>query len=137
MNRRSRLVGCPAGSVRRGVKAYVFVKVGTRAYKAAHIVFALAHGRWPALHIDHINGDSLDDSPTNLREATVTQNAWNHKGRKKATSLPMGIRANPSGMFAARIQVNHKNIALGTFRTVTEAHEAYRAARAQHFGVFA
>ncbi len=118
-------------------KVYWKVSIGGRKYSRSRLVFCFIHGRWPTDQIDHIDGDSLNDSPSNLREATVTQNAWNHHKRAKKSLLPMGVKALPSGRFQARIAVNKKSLSLGVFATEEEASAVYRAARSEHFGAFA
>lgn len=126
--------GCPRES--RG-KRYWHIKVERRAYRRAQIVLAVMTGLWPAECVDHINGDSLDDRGANLRHATVQQNAWNHKTRRKVEATPMGVRAVPSGHYEARITVDKRQRSLGLFNTMNEASVAYQQARKQHFNVFA
>jgi hypothetical protein len=131
------VAGCPT-SLRSTGKSYWTIQLNGRHWKRSHFVFALTHGRWPACMVDHINGNSLDDRPANLREATWTQNAWNHKRRAKRLSLPMGVKGPlASGHFQARISVNKKAIALGCFASAAEAAAAYQQARQQYFGEWA
>jgi hypothetical protein len=73
-------------------KKYWVIRWNGKSYKRGHIIFFLGHDRWPSPCLDHINGDSLDDRPENLREATFTENAWNHRKRAKRSALPMGVR---------------------------------------------
>ncbi len=118
-------------------KVYWCVQIDGRKIRRSRIVFCMMRGYWPIDQIDHINGNSLDDRPNNLREATATQNAWNHKTRAKRSLLPMGVRQDVRGKYVARIRVNHRAITLGTFLDVAQAEAAYRVARAQYFGEFA
>lgn len=118
-------------------KFYWHIKIDGTPIKRANIIFLFAYGRWPEPMVDHINGDSLDDRISNLREVTATQNAWNHKGRKKKTGLPMGVRELPSGRFQARIACNHKKIQIGTFSTLEQAVSAYQQKRKEMFGDYA
>jgi len=98
----------------------------------------MVHGKWPSDCIDHINGNSLDDRPENLRNATITQNAWNHFKRAKKQNLPMGVRINASsGKYAARIAYNKKLITIGTFKTAEEAHNAYINYKKELYGEYA
>jgi hypothetical protein len=134
------LNGKEAGSPRKSShtgKFYWHVKVDTQPLKRSHLVFLFAHGRWPGLQIDHINGESLDDRIENLREATVTQNAWNHKSRRKSSSTPMGVRVTREGKYQARIAVNKKQIAIGTFDTPDLASQAYQQKRKEFFNEYA
>lgn len=87
-------------------------------------------------HVDHINGDPLDNRRENLRPASASQNIANGKMRKNNTSGFKGVNRNGSG-WSAKIKVNRKAIYLGTFRTPEEAGAAYEAAAKKHFGEFA
>lgn len=133
------LIGQSAGALTpsRHGKSYWNVQINGRKVKRSRIVFCLTTGRWPTDQIDHIDGNSLNDNPCNLREATATQNAWNHKGRRKASPLPMGVRQAKSGRFVARIAVNKRKLTIGSFDTIEAAQSAYRLARAVNFGEFA
>lgn len=134
------LVGKDAGSARhcaRNGKSYWYVKVDSLALKRSHLVVLFATGRWPELQVDHINGDSLDDRRINLREATPTQNAWNHKTRRKASGTPMGVRRMASGKFQARIGFNKCQIVIGTFESPSLASIAYQQKRKELFRDYA
>ena len=133
------LVGKEAGHVRRGRrnKNYWVVRISGISYLRSHLIMALATGRWPDDEVDHKNGNSLDDSITNLRHATRQQNSQNIKTRKRLSSLPMGIRLMPSGRYQARITIDKRQTYLGTFASVDDAKEMYQRARRQYFGDFA
>ena len=128
-----------AGTLRPSAngKIYCSIHVDKRAIKRGRLIFFIVNGFWPRPCVDHINGDSTDDRPTNLRQATVTQNSWNHKKRAKLSNLPMGVRSVKSGRFQARIAVNNKMIHLGTFETPGEASDFYQAKRKEFYGEFA
>lgn len=133
------LMGEEAGTPteNRGGKAYHNIQIDGVKYKRSRLAFLYMEGRWPSDMIDHINGDSLDDRWLNLRDATATQNAWNHKGRSKDSDLPMGVRLNKSGRYSARICVRGEQIQIGTFNTIAEAETAYRQARRKYYGEYA
>ena len=119
-------------------KQYWHVKIDGRTYKRGRLIFFLAHGRFPSPCLDHINGNSLDDRLANIREATITQNAWNHKRRAKRSLLPMGVRLiSASGRYQARIAFNKSMIHLGAYDTPAEAAFAYQAKRRELYGHFA
>lgn len=132
-------LGLEAGSPRkgRGGKFYWVIKINGRAMRRGRIVFAITQGRWPSPCVDHADGNSLNDRPSNLREATRQQNNWNIKARKKKSSLPMGVAKNRCGRFAAQIGFCGRRMTIGTFSTEQEASEAYRAKRKELFGEFA
>jgi hypothetical protein len=87
--------GCSQKS--RGNKNYWVIKLNGKKYKRGHLVYFLIHGEWPKPCLDHINGNSLDDRPENLRKATITENNWNQKTRKRTINLPIGVRVTLRG----------------------------------------
>lgn len=118
-------------------KRYHAIKIDGLYHKRSRLAFLYMTGRHPQHQIDHISGDSLDDRWCNLREATTTENAWNHRGRKREHSdLPMGVCYSNSQTFRARISVNKKHLYLGTFKTPEEAHSVYLKAREKYYGRF-
>lgn len=127
--------GCPH-TTHTG-KSYWHVKIGGKAIKRSHIIFRVVFGYWPKPCVDHKDGDSLNDCPSNLRQATVLQNNWNHQKRKRSVKLPMGVRALPSGKFQARVGYLGSQIALGAFDTAEEAQNAHRQKREALYGQFA
>lgn len=135
-----RMAGKEAGSMqkRKNGKTYCAISLNGKKMKRGRIVFYMTHGFWPSPCIDHINGDSTDDRPINLRQATIEQNAWNHKSRAKQSSLPMGVRLiKSSGNYEARIIFKKKAYHLGAFKTPDEASLVYLAKRKELFGEFA
>jgi hypothetical protein len=134
-----RLIGQEAGCAceNGSGKFYWHIKINGKAYKRGHLVFLLKNKRMPKPLLDHVDGNSLNDKASNLREATVLQNAWNHKRRKRRINLPMGVRKNPSGTFAARIAVRGELKTIGTFPTPEKASDAYQSARRRYYGEFA
>lgn len=133
-----RMKGEAAGSPRpsQSGKRYFHIKMCRRQIKRGWLIFLWVNGRWPAECLDHINGNSEDDRIQNLREATVAQNAQNHKGRTKRTSLPMGVR-ELNARFQARITLNKKVFHLGSFATPEEAQRVYLDKRKELFGEYA
>lgn len=122
----------------RNNKIYWVVSINGRKYRRGRLIFCILHDRFPEPCLDHINGNSLDDRPCNLREATITENAWNHKTRRRRIPLPMGVRLIPhSGRFEARISHHGKQFHLGAFDTPEEAAAVYQLKRKVLYGDFA
>jgi HNH endonuclease len=85
---------------------------------------------------DHIDGNGLDNRRSNLRLATNQENRWNSRLYSNNTSGAKGVEKRGS-KFRASITLNGKKVNLGTFETIQEAHEAYKAAAKSNYGEFA
>jgi hypothetical protein len=118
-------------------KPYWNIKINNKRYKRGRLMFLYVYGEFPNPCVDHINGDSLDDRIKNLREATVMENAWNHKKRKRRIDLPMGVRNMANGKFQARISYKGKQLHLGVFDTPNKAKAIYETKRKELYGKFA
>ena len=88
--------------------------------------------------VDHINGDGLDNRRINLRICSQRENARNRgvDPRNKFGLKGVSFRSD-SGKWRARITVNRRGIALGTFDSKSAAAAAYDSAARLHFGEFA
>lgn len=120
-----KLYGKNAGTIRDG---YLVIKINGSAFRAHRIALFLMTGEQPAM-IDHINGNKSDNRFSNLRACNNMQNTQNHLKKINKSGLPAGVRNNPSGRYSARITVNKKVRAIGTFDTIEEAENAYLDAR--------
>lgn len=132
------LLGKEAGNARKNRHGgfYWVIKLSGIPYKRAQIILMVKTGKWPAQMVDHENGDSLDDRALNLRHATGTQNAWNHRTRAKKSPLPMGVREVKSGRFEARIACEKKSFTIGLFDTPQAASAAYINKRKELFNEY-
>jgi AP2 domain len=86
---------------------------------------------------DHISGDTLDNRRSNLRIATLQQNARNRRKPSHNTSGFKGVNWHAgTGKWAATIKLHGKKQHLGLFATKTDAYAAYCETAQQHFGEF-
>lgn len=87
---------------------------------------------------DHINGNRLDNRRSNLRYATIDQNAQNRFAQqgKLGGVRYKGVYAHQNSKtgFSVRIRVDGKTLYLGSFKDQEVAARVYDAAALQHFG---
>jgi hypothetical protein len=82
-------------------------------------------GAKPGQIVDHINQNKLDNQKHNLRFVTKAQNAMNSKSFITNTSGVKGVYYEKrDSTWTAHIQINHKSVRLGTFKTREEAADA-------------
>lgn len=87
---------------------------------------------------DHIDGDGLNNSRSNLRLSTHSQNCCNRRRRRGVKTPFKGVgRQAGQKNWTARICVNYRKIYLGQFPTAEEAARAYDRAALEHHGEFA
>jgi len=123
---KSAKVGDVAGSVnnRTGRAPRRILSLNDNRIYASRAAYMMMAGGIPdkAL-IDHIDGNTLNDSFANLRLASGVQNTWNRIG---LGSMPKGVSKDARGRFKARITgPESRKINLGTWETEAEAHAAY------------
>jgi hypothetical protein len=128
-----RPIGSMAGQIRNG---YIKINIGGKRYSAHRLAWLLVYGEWPAMHIDHINGNRSDNRIANLRQVTCRQNLWNLKRPKTNTSGFKGV-INEKGRWRARIRYFGKLISLGFYDEITDAAKAYDAAALKMFDEYA
>lgn len=103
------------------------------------LLHRLLMGEPEGRHVDHLNGDKLDNRRENLRVATYQQNQANRRslGRNN-TSGVRGVQYMPqlsaSKPWRAQITVDRRNLHLGLFATRAEAIQTRRQAEHEHYG---
>ena len=99
-------------------------------------------GRGDHRHVDHEDGNGLNNRRDNLRIATVAQNARNRTKRKRTASKYKGVtflkrQWNLSRPWKSTIYVDGRNRTVGYFATEEEAAAGYNIAAQSHYGEFA
>lgn len=129
------LVAQHSWHARQGVRPYVqsSIKTGSGWQNVLLHRFIL---RPPlALFVDHVDGNPLNNTRSNLRLATPAQNA-SHRTRPNRGRY-IGVYKSASGKWAAAINPSGKTIYLGVFDDEVMAAAAYNDAATQVFGKFA
>ncbi len=113
--------------------AYAVVRKGERTILMHRLITGVVD---PAIHVDHLNGDGLDNRRANLRISTCAENARNRGLNRNNTTGFKGVSRTSHG-WCAVIGLNRRSKHLGTFDAPEKAARAYDvAARALH-GEFA
>lgn len=128
-------VGAPAGYLNK--LGYIRVRIGDCLYMASRLAWLHHYGEWPSETIDHINGNTADNSIANLREVNDSQNQANQKRSRSNVTGYKGVGRKSCGKYAAVITVNRKAIYLGRFSTPELAYAAYCEAARKYFGEYA
>ncbi len=113
-----------------------YVVVATRKRILGHLHRLIMAPIPNGLHIDHINGNKLDNRRSNLRLATRSQNAANQPLTSRNRSGYKGVSASRT-RWKARIQHQGTIYHLGVFKAREEAAWAYNVAAELLFGKFA
>lgn len=133
--RRRVRVGALAGSFSCG--GYWNIRVDGRLHMAHRLAWLYTHGAWPQNQIDHVDGDRLNNSLVNLREATGAQNIRNRGPHRNNEAGLKGVSpVRRSGKWRALIRIAGKVVYLGEFASPGEAHSAYAVAARAHHGEF-
>lgn len=100
----------PPGSRRNPIQAgyldlngYYQVNLNYKMYYAHRVVFAIVHGRWPNGIIDHIDGNTTNNHPANLRDVTDSENNQNQKIRKDNVLGITGVSEHAKGGYQAEV----------------------------------
>lgn len=93
----------------------------------------------PAVHVDHVNGDGLDNRRENLRICTVSQNMANARRRKVGKLGYRGVHAVKKypGKYVARLSCEQRKYHSRTCHSIEEAAKAYDELAVLHHGEFA
>lgn len=89
------------------------------------------------VEVDHIDGDPLNNSKSNLRLCSHTENLWNRPARKGGKSEFKGVCLSPHGGWDVSITAHNHRRRIGSFHDERDAARAYDIAARELHGQFA
>lgn len=117
---------------------YLQVTLFKKTYKVHRLIWLILHGSFPDCYIDHIDGNGLNNSKSNLREATPSQNMMNQRVRSDSSSGVKGVSFDKSrNKWYAYINKDGKRKMLGRYEAKSEAINARHIAELSCHGEFA
>lgn len=118
--------GFPAGGLQ--VSQYYSTKINGTAYLNHRIVYSIFHNTNLQSNqiIDHIDRNSKNNNPYNLRLVSINQNMRNTKKRLGTSSKFKGVcQQKLTNKFLAYITVDKRTTRLGSFVLESDAAKAY------------
>lgn len=118
--------GLKRGDIAGGIAntGYHRIHVLGHRHLSHRLAWFYVYGKWPKYHIDHINGNILDNRIANLRDVAVRTNSQNRKEHRTG-KLPGTSFEKSRNKWVAAAQINGKTRYLGRFSSEIEAHQAY------------
>jgi hypothetical protein len=106
--------------------------LGTQ-YPAHRFIWFYVYGEWPKNHIDHIDGNGLNNRMENLRDVTQGTNRKNNRLQVNNRSGYPGVSwYKRKGKWQVKIKVDTKFIWIGYFHDLNEAIKAKKEAELEH-----
>lgn len=123
-------VGSVAGTTNGS--GYRQICINKKIYPAHRLAWLYVHGYIPSMDLDHIDGDRANNAIANLRHVSRSTNLQNQRkvrlGKKSIGKLGTSL-VKTTGRWHARIMVNKKQMSLGCFASMEEAHQKYLSAK--------
>lgn len=129
-----KFAGKPAGTINKNGYVVIVMMLKGKNYSVYghHVAWILYNGKMPEGDIDHINGNTGDNSIKNLREVSHSENMRNMRLSKANKSGVCGVKQY-GNKYKAYISYNKKRYQLGTYSTLEEAAKARMKAQ-ENFG---
>jgi hypothetical protein len=117
---------------------YLRANINGTIYLVHRLIFMMHYGYLPK-YIDHIDGNTVNNNIVNLRDASLSENAWNRRINKNSVTKVKGVRLHNCGKYQVRLQVNKKSMNFGLYNDLelaelvaTEARNKYHKEFANH-----
>ena len=126
--RRRIVFGSIAGCLMNG--GYWHIRIDAKKYLAHRLAWLYVHGEFPIEHLDHIDGNRINNRFSNIRACSRAENGQNRISNKNSTSKYLGVHWHRlSNRWQAQIRINKKPIYLGLFDSEQDAYAAYCKAK--------
>lgn len=102
---------------------YLYINVNKYRVPAHRLAWFLSHGEWPE-QVDHKNGNTSDNSATNLRGCTGQENMCNLQLHRDGRLVGATFDTS-KGVWRAQKTINGRNKHIGTYATEREASLRY------------
>ena len=124
---RSKFIGKEAGSLKKSHnKIYRRIKLEDKNYYTHALIYYLETGIYNnKLHIDHIDGNSLNNKFSNLRMVTLRSNHRNRDRHLSGEKLAGTHQRKDTGRWSTKIYKDGKEHHFGCYDTEEEAHNVY------------
>lgn len=111
---------------------YIRIRLDGYTYVAHRLAWLYVHGEWPPEQIDHIDTNQQNNTFSNLRTASNSENQQNRRRPMRTNkSGLLGVYSDAkSGTWRACIRISGKTKSLGSYATPEAAHTAYLKAKA-------
>lgn len=138
---KKRRFGVTVGKIAGGKtpQGYTRLKIGKHCYLKHRLMFFMINGVDPlANEVDHVDGNKLNDNPSNLRLATHGQNQQNGSCYKNNKTGYRGVHWHKQHRkYAVVVQGDKKRVHIGLYLNKIDAAKAYNEAAKLMFGEFA
>jgi len=117
-------------------KKYSTLRINNKQYLAHRLAWLYVNGKFPIGILDHKDRNGHNNQITNLREATVSQNAMNAYRADNIAKCRGVYYESDRQKFRVSVHVNKVRIYIGRFDTLEAAKEARIYFAKQHHGEF-
>jgi len=116
-----------------GRTAYIRITIFKNTYRIHRLIWLYMTGSFPESHIDHIDGNGLNNCWDNLRSVTILENYKNKRMYKNNKSGHTGVCwLNRRKRWKAHICIGGKTTELGTFVNIEDAIKAREKAHIEN-----
>lgn len=111
-------------------KGRILISIRGKNHQAGRVAWLIHNGEIPdGLHVDHINGNPLDNRATNLRLVTASENMQNQRRAQSRSKTGLLGVSQKRGKFRAMIEKAGRKYEFGGIETAELAHEVYLLAK--------